>query len=48
MCIRDRYTLGLNNFIVGHKLKVQSDLSYTLTDGSGDALMFRTGFELHF
>ena len=42
------YTLGLNNFIVGHKLKVQSDLSYTLTDGSGDALMFRTGFELHF
>ena len=42
------YTLGLNNFIVGHKLKVQSDLSYTLNDGSGDALMFRTGFELHF
>ncbi|MDC3399872.1 OprO/OprP family phosphate-selective porin [Schleiferiaceae bacterium] len=42
------YTLGLNKFVVGHKLKVQSDISYSTKDGNGDAILFRTGFELHF
>ena len=43
-----QYTLGLNKFVVGHKLKVQSDVSYTLNNGNADGIMFRTGFELHF
>jgi hypothetical protein len=43
-----QYTLGLNKFVVGHKLKVQTDLSYTTKAGEADGLMFRTGFELHF
>lgn len=43
-----QYTVGINKFIVGHKLKVQTDLSYTTKGGEADGLMFRTGFELHF
>jgi phosphate-selective porin OprO and OprP len=42
------YTLGLNKFVVGHKLKVQSDISYSTKNGESEAIIFRTGFELHF
>ena len=42
------YTLGLNKFVVGHKLKVQGDISYSTKNGESDAIIFRTGFELHF
>ena len=42
-----QYTLGLNKFVVGHKLKVQSDISYTTKAGEASGVMFRTGFELH-
>ena len=41
-----QYTLGFNKFVVGHKLKVQSDLSYT--DGKDDKIAFRLGFDFHF
>jgi hypothetical protein len=44
----DQYTLGFNKFIVGHKLKVQSDLSYTTLDGNKDNITFRLGFDIHF
>ncbi|AUP79027.1 porin [Flavivirga eckloniae] len=43
-----QYTLGVNKFVVGHKLKVQSDLSYTTIDGNEDNITFRLGFDLHF
>ena len=43
-----QYTIGVNKFVVGHKLKVQTDLSYTAKAGEADGLMCRTGFELHF
>ena len=45
---RKQYTLGLNKYIVGHKLKVQSDLTYTTIDGEQDNITFRLGFDLHF
>ncbi|MAZ73555.1 MAG: porin [Flavobacteriaceae bacterium] len=45
---QDQYTLGVSKYIVGHKLKVQGDVSYTTLDGSEDNIMVRTGFELHF
>lgn len=45
---RKQYTLGLNKFVVGHKLKVQSDLTYTTIDGNEDNITFRLGFDLHF
>ena len=43
-----QYTLGFNKFVLGHKLKIQSDLSYTTVDGEGDNITFRLGFDLHF
>ncbi|MDC1227235.1 OprO/OprP family phosphate-selective porin [Algibacter sp.] len=43
-----QYTLGFNKFVVGHKLKVQSDISYTTLDGNDDNITFRLGFDIHF
>ncbi len=42
------YTAGASKYIVGHKLKIQSDLSYGQVDGNADFLEFRLGFDLHF
>lgn len=45
----NQYTLGLSKFIVGHKLKVQTDVSYLNLDGnSTDNLMFRLQLDVHF
>lgn len=44
----DQYTLGISKYIVGHKLKVQADVSYSTLAGNEDNIMVRTGFELHF
>jgi hypothetical protein len=44
----EQYTLGVSKYIVGHKLKVQSDISYTTLDGNNDSIEFRLGFDLHF
>jgi hypothetical protein len=44
----EQYTLGFNKFVVGHKLKVQSDISYTTLDGNEDNITFRLGFDIHF
>jgi len=43
-----QYTLGVNKFLVGHKLKVQSDVSFTQLDGEEDNITFRLGFDIHF
>ena len=44
----EQYTLGVNKFVVGHKLKVQSDISYTTLNGNKDNITFRLGFDIHF
>lgn len=45
----EQYTLGLSKFVVGHKLKVQTDVSYLTTNHDPDSeLMYRLQFELHF
>ena len=44
----DQYTLGVSKYVVGHKLKVQSDLSYKTVNGNDDNITFRVGFDLHF
>lgn len=44
----DQYTLGVSKYVVGHKLKIQADISYSTLDGNDDNIMFRTGFDLHF
>jgi hypothetical protein len=43
-----QYTLGLSKYIVGHKLKVQTDLSYLSVDNGNDELMYRLQFDIHF
>lgn len=43
-----QYTFGVNKFIVGHKLKVQSDINYTTVDGNKDNITFELGFDIHF
>lgn len=43
-----QYTLGVSKYIVGHKLKVQSDISYLSVDGSNNELMYRLQFDVHF
>ncbi len=45
---QEQYTLGGSRYVVGHKLKVQSDLSYTTLDGQDDNITFRLGFDIHF
>lgn len=45
---QSQYTLGLSKYIVGHKLKVQTDLSYLAEDGGTDALMYRLQVDVHF
>jgi hypothetical protein len=46
---QQQYTLGLSKYIVGHALKVQTDVSYLTTDGSPDSgLMYRLQMDIHF
>ncbi len=45
----EQYTLGVSKYIVGHKLKIQSDISYLTVDNSVDSkLLYRLQFDLHF
>ncbi len=45
--VEDQYTIGLSKYIVKHKLKVQTDLSYLdMNLGLEDDLMFRMQLEL--
>lgn len=43
-----QYTLGFSKYIVGHKLKVQTDLSYLNVDGGTNRLTYRLQVEVHF
>ncbi|MFT6811013.1 MAG: phosphate-selective porin OprO/OprP [Saprospiraceae bacterium] len=42
------YTLGLSKYIVGHKLKVQTDLSRRTTANGDDKTIFRVQMDIHF
>jgi hypothetical protein len=44
----EQYTLGVSKYIVGHKLKVQADISKSTLNDQEDEIVFRSGFELHF
>lgn len=44
----NQYTLGVSRYVVGHKLKVQTDLSLLQIDGSNDQWMYRLQLDLHF
>ncbi len=42
------YTVGLNKFFVGHKLKLQSDFSFIDRAEGQNTTMFRTQLDIHF
>lgn len=45
--VEDQYTLAISKYFVGHKLKIQTDLSYTdLNLNFHDNLLYRLQFEL--
>jgi hypothetical protein len=44
----NQYTLGVSKYIVGHKLKVQSDISYLEGINMANQLMYRLQFDIHF
>lgn len=44
----NEYTLGISKYIVGHKLKVQSDFTYIDTEHLNSRLAYRLQFEVHF
>ncbi len=44
----DQYTLGFSKFVVGHKLKVQTDVTLRKIDVAEDELNFRMQMDLHF
>ena len=47
--LETQYTLGLSKYFKGHKLKVQSDVSYLTIENNGTSgLMYRLQFDVHF
>ena len=42
------YTLGFSKYIVGHKLKIQTDYSLIKKDGGDDELLIRAQVDIHF
>lgn len=46
--LQKQVTIGLSKYIVGHKLKIQSDLSYLGVENGKDEVMFRLQMDLHF
>lgn len=43
-----QYTFGISKYIVGHKLKVQTDISYLSVTNDTNELMYRIQFDVHF
>lgn len=46
--LENQYTLGLSKYIAGHKLKVQTDVSYLDLASSTNELMYRLQVDIHF
>lgn len=47
--VEKQYTLGVSKYFVGHKLKIQTDLSLNdFEDNSRNSLVYRLQFDIHF
>ena len=46
--VENQYTLGLSKYIVGHKLKVQTDVSYLDLASKTNQFMYRLQVDIHF
>jgi hypothetical protein len=44
----NQYTFGVSKYIVGHSLKVQTDISYLDIQTENNILMYRLQFDIHF
>jgi hypothetical protein len=44
----NQYTLGISKYIAGHKLKIQSDMSYTDIGFKTNQLLYRLQVDIHF
>ncbi|MFD1292819.1 porin [Lutibacter holmesii] len=44
----NQYTLGVSKYIVGHSLKIQTDVSFLDTNPANDIIMWRLQFDIHF
>jgi len=44
----NQYTVGVSKYIRGHKLKIQSDLSYLEIANSNNQILYRLQFDIHF
>lgn len=44
----NQYTLGLSKYILGHNLKVQTDISHLEMKGGNNQLMYRLQVDIHF
>ncbi|MBL4724960.1 MAG: porin [Lutibacter sp.] len=44
----NQYTLGFSKYIIGHKLKIQSDISVLDIANSNSQIMYRLQFDIHF
>jgi len=44
----NQYTLGISKYVVGHKLKVQTDVTYSENKLDPSFISWRLGFDLHF
>jgi hypothetical protein len=45
---QNQYTLGLSRYLVGHKLKLQTDLSYLSNELNSNEFLWRLQMDLHF
>ncbi len=45
---QNQYTIGVSKYIVGHSLKVQTDISHLKVENGNNELMFRLQFDIHF
>lgn len=46
--VENQYTLGISKYIIGHKLKIQSDISLLDVTNSNKEFMYRLQFDIHF
>jgi hypothetical protein len=44
----NQYTMGVSKYIVGHSLKVQTDISLIDVANRGDEVLYRLQFDIHF
>ena len=46
--LEQQYTFGVSKYIVGHKLKIQSDISYLDVTNKSSHIVYRLQFDIHF